>query len=67
MTVPRMGAYTLSVVDRSINFFDNRLHGLHSQPIQLFRPLGHWADKPLSVHCSTGLGYTLILQDIDLS
>ncbi len=22
-----------------------------------------WADKPLSVHCSTGLGYTLVSQD----
>ncbi len=42
------------------------LAGEH-QPIQLFRPLGHWADKPLSVHCSTGLRYTVVPQDTELS
>ncbi len=29
-------------------------------PIQLFRPLWHWADKPFGAHCSTGLRYTVV-------
>ncbi len=28
-----------------------------------FVHLGYWADNHLSVHCSTGLGYTLVPQD----
>ncbi len=32
-----------------------------------FPSIGHCADKPLSAHCSTGLGYTLVLKDTELS
>ncbi len=26
------------------------------QPIQLFRPVRYWTDKPISVHCLSGSG-----------
>ncbi len=44
-----------------------RLDPSFLQPIQLFRPYRHWEDKPLSIYCSNGLGYTLVHQDTELS
>ncbi len=36
----------------------NAIHRQMMDPIQLFRPMPHWAGTPFGAHCSTGLGYT---------